>query len=320
MKKCCFVIPFFGKLPNYFSLFLKTCEYNPDFNWLIVTDDKAEYCYPPNVERVYMSFDELRELIQSKFDFEISLEKPYKLCDFRPAYGFIFEEYLSDFRFWGYCDTDMLIGNINKFITDELLEKYDKFFCLGHMALFRNNADDRRLFMSKIKGKYWYKEAFTNPQNVIFDEDCRSSQNIHKIYLKRGKRVLEEDWSINFKILPARFIKITYVPDSKEFVADDQPAVYLWERGETCRYILENGKLQREDYLYIHLQERKMSIDESITSNDVIKVVPNKFLPLEVSKITEKNFSKIKKYTLNFHLIQYHYKWKKKRAKEILGI
>ena len=46
-----------------------------------------------------MTFNELRKLIQSKFDFEISLEKPYKLCDFRPAYGFLFEEYLKEFRF-----------------------------------------------------------------------------------------------------------------------------------------------------------------------------------------------------------------------------
>ena len=320
MKKCCFIIPFFGKLPNYFSLFLRTCEYNRDFNWLIITDDNTEYSYPSNVKKINMTFNELRELIQSKFDFEISLEKPYKLCDFRPAYGFLFEEYLKEFRFWGYCDTDILIGDISKFITDELLDQYDKFFCLGHMALFRNNKDDNRLFMSEMNGEYWYKEAFTNPQNIIFDEDCRSPKNIHKIYLAKGKRVLEEDWSINFKILPAKFIKITYKSDIKDFLCDEKQAIYLWEHGNIYRYILKNNKLEKEEYLYIHLQERKMNIKENVMKSDVVKIIPNRFLCLEVPKITESNFHKIKKNGFNLHFLQYHYKWKKKRIKEILGL
>lgn len=320
MKKCCFIIPFFGKMPNYFWLFLKSCKYNSDFNWLIITDDNTKYNYPVNVKKVEMTFNEFRELIQSKFDFKISLQKPYKLCDFRPAYGFLFEEYLKDFKFWGYCDTDILIGNMGRFITEELLDQYDKFFCLGHMALFRNTIDDNQLFMSEINGELWYKEAFTNPRNVIFDEDYRSPKNIHKIYLAKGKRVLEEDWSINFKILPSRFIKITYKSDLKDFSSDEQDAIYLWEDGNIYRYVLKKDMLEKEEYLYIHLQERKMNIKENIIKNDIIKIVPNTFLCLEVPKITKENFHKIKKGALNFHFLQYHYKWKKKRIREIFRL
>lgn len=320
MKKCCFIIPFFGKMPNYFPLFLKTCKYNPDFNWLIITDDNTEYNYPSNVEKIKMTFNELRKLIQSKFDFQISLQKPYKLCDFKPAYGLVFEEYLKDFRFWGYCDTDILIGNINKFITEELLSNYDKIFCLGHMTLFKNTIDNNRLFMEEINGEYWYKEAFMNPKNVIFDEDCISPKNVHQIYLSKGKRVLEEDWSINFKILPTRFIKIKYKSDIKDFILDDQDAIYLWENGNICRYILKDGALEKEEYLYIHFQERRMNIKQKVINNNVIKIIPNRFVDLEVSEITKKNFNKIKKNTISLHFFQYHYKWKKKRIKEILGL
>lgn len=95
MKKCCFIIPYFGKLPNYFPLFLKTCQYNTNFDWLVFTDDGTEYDYPQNVQRVEMTFSELKQKIQSKFDFPISLSTPYKLCDYKPAYGYIFEEYLA---------------------------------------------------------------------------------------------------------------------------------------------------------------------------------------------------------------------------------
>ena len=33
--KVAIVVPYFGTLPNYFQLFLDTCAYNPEFDWLI---------------------------------------------------------------------------------------------------------------------------------------------------------------------------------------------------------------------------------------------------------------------------------------------
>ena len=297
MKKCCFIIPYFGKLPNYFSLFLKTCGYNEDFNWLIITDDNTEYHYPKNVKKINMSFAELKKMIQSKFDFQISLPNPYKLCDFRPAYGFLFEEYLKEFEFWGYCDTDILIGNIKNFITDTMLKEYDKIFCLGHMTIFKNN--DNKLFMSQINEEFWYKEVFSNPKNFIFDEHYSNSRNIHEIYLKKGKKVFEEDYSINFKILPSRFIKITYNANKKVFMSDEQSSIYVWENGSIYRYTQKNKSIKKEEYLYIHLQERKMSVKEGIENNSIIKIIPNKFTVLEVPKVTIENFKSIKKYSFN---------------------
>ena len=47
--KVVLITMYFGKLPNYFSLFLKSCEKNKDFNWLIFTDDNTNYNYPKNV-------------------------------------------------------------------------------------------------------------------------------------------------------------------------------------------------------------------------------------------------------------------------------
>ena len=40
-------------------------------------------------------FDDLAKRIRDFFDFEVSLEQPYKLCDFRPAFGDIFAEELD---------------------------------------------------------------------------------------------------------------------------------------------------------------------------------------------------------------------------------
>ena len=82
IKKCCFIIVYFGQFNNYFPLFLKSCAKNADFNWLVITDDETKYNYPENFIVKKMSFKKLRDLVQSKFDFPIALETPF----ITPAY------------------------------------------------------------------------------------------------------------------------------------------------------------------------------------------------------------------------------------------
>ena len=80
------------------------------------------------------------------YSFEISLNSPYKLCDFRPAYGDIFQEELQDYDFWGYCDTDLIFGDICKYLTTNILKEYDKIFEYGHLTIFKNNNRMRNLY------------------------------------------------------------------------------------------------------------------------------------------------------------------------------
>ena len=94
MKSIAFIIPYFGKFPTFFSLWLESCRNNPTIDWLLFTDCKTQYNYPENVKVNYITFAGLKCKIQRLFDFEISLQKPYKLCDYRPTYGDIFIEEL----------------------------------------------------------------------------------------------------------------------------------------------------------------------------------------------------------------------------------
>ena len=41
-----------------------------------------------------------------------------KLCDYKPAYGLIFEDELIGYDYWGFCDTDILLGDIYQFLED----------------------------------------------------------------------------------------------------------------------------------------------------------------------------------------------------------
>ena len=96
MSKCTFIIPYYGNFPNYFQLFLNSCKYNSDFEWLIFTDNNKSYDWPANVHVHYETFKDMQERVHSAFPFHPELKTPYKLCDLKPMYGYLFSEYLKE--------------------------------------------------------------------------------------------------------------------------------------------------------------------------------------------------------------------------------
>lgn len=166
-----FVIPYIGKLPDTFPFWLKTCEYNSFIDFLLFTDDETAYNYPDNVKVTYVNFGELQEKFQSHFDFPIALTKPYKFCDFRPAYGEIFQEELVGYDFWGHCDIDLFWGDLRKFVTEDMLGFYDRIYTHGHCCLYRNTDRVNRWYRTLAYGnRQNWKHVFQNPDSRCFDE------------------------------------------------------------------------------------------------------------------------------------------------------
>ena len=97
-KKCVLILPYFGKFNNYFPLFLKSCAENPSYTWMIFTDDEFNYECPQNVHIIKCTLRDIIKVANNKFGFKVVLDSPYKLCDYKPAYGFLFEEYIRDFE------------------------------------------------------------------------------------------------------------------------------------------------------------------------------------------------------------------------------
>ena len=141
MKSIAFVIPWGGNLPVYFQLWLESCRRNPSVDFLVFTDDCTEYNYPDNVKVHYMSFEQMKELFQKHYDFPLSISAPYKFCDFRPAFGEIFSDYLVGYDYWGHCDVDLIWGDIRKFVTDDVLTKYKRIFSRGHCSVYENSSE-----------------------------------------------------------------------------------------------------------------------------------------------------------------------------------
>lgn len=326
MKKCCFVIPYFGNFPNYFPLFLKSCSYNIDFNWLIITDNDTNYEYPANFRVIKMTFAEMKSLFQTKFDFTIVLDHPYKLCDYKPAYGYLFEEFLTEYEFWGHCDVDTLMGDLSKFLTSNIFETYDKIFCLGHMTIYKNSKENNRVFMSDFKGRTLYKYVFSTNKICWFDEESKDEYNINQIFLSKKKKIFTLDVSLNINVLPTKFVRTRYVGNDiyplhhGYYIEDYIKSIYLWNDGHIQRYLMNHGKLIKEEFAYIHLQRRKMSVSSQLHDSHCIKIVANRFLPFEFSSVTDDNFYKIKTYYPNMHFFYIKIKPKIKIILHMLNI
>ena len=66
MKSAVLILPYFGKFPDIFPLFLKTAAKNPNINFLIISDSEENIDYPGNVIVLSQTFSELRELMEKR--------------------------------------------------------------------------------------------------------------------------------------------------------------------------------------------------------------------------------------------------------------
>ncbi len=250
MQKIGFIVPYFGKLPSYFQVWLDSCKTNATVNWFVFTNDRTEFDYPNNVKVEYVEFEWLKSFIQSKYEFEINLSTPYKLCDYKIAYGEIFQEYLTRFDFWGFCDIDLIWGDIRSFFTDELLKGYDKIGVQGHCTIFKNTPEVNAIYRNDIDG-------FDSIQNYFQREGigCLDKNYIAKGFEMEKLKIYEATiYAGLHKYYPGFYLQGM----GKEEDEYSKRNLFLWDNGKLTRYYFKNKELVSSDYLYIHFFCRPM--------------------------------------------------------------
>lgn len=137
MVKKMFIVPFFGEYPSYLK------------HWIA----NMKYLKPMGYD--YLIFSDL-ELFEKKVADKLDID-PFiipgtgKPWDFRPTFGVIFEDELKGYDYWGHTDFDCLYGDVNKFMPDEELIKYDIWsnhhsYVDGPWSLYRNCDKINNLF------------------------------------------------------------------------------------------------------------------------------------------------------------------------------
>ena len=279
-------------MPPNFDIWLNCCKNNNSFDWIIFTDDRTEYNYPSNVHVKYMTFSDMKKRLTSFFGYKVSLEKPYKLCDYRPMYGDIFKDELKQYDSWGWCDLDLFFGNLNKYYTEERLKKYGKINVLGHMSLLQN----KEVIVSCYKNCD-FRSIITDSRNWSFDE-VRFEKNINNLIRQAGYPILQTVEYADLSYEHFSFHIRKYEGGKRTKFIPYYPSVFKYKDG--CAFVVSliNNQIVEREVAYVHFQKRKIDIETS--NNDEFLFVPNKII--SYSDLTENELNGYSKDSLSYFL------------------
>ena len=252
MNNYILIIPYFGKLPSYFGAFLHSCSrLDQSGNIMIITDDDAinSYDIPPVVITRRMSFRQMQDLVKERLGG--ILPTGYKLCDYKPAYGELFKEEIRNYKYWGYCDCDTLIGDIPSFLDRINYSQYDRIGDKGHFTIYRNDEKINRLYLYKLNknnptSNFQYVRKTSYPCN--FDEcgmNIICQEAGLKFYNHNHVLAVEDHHSLHFHTYDTVYSGNVY------------PQLFVWDKGKVFLYEKKNGTIEKKEYMYIHYEGRK---------------------------------------------------------------
>jgi hypothetical protein len=276
MNRIALIVCYIGSFPRYFRYSTDSAARNSDVDFYIFSDQVSQPEISGNIKILPLTLESFSSLASLKLGLNVSLSYGYKLCDFKPAYGVIFEDYLKPYDFWGYCDIDVIWGKINCFITEDILENFDIITTLethlaGHFTLYRNNETTLNLFRYTDD----YKKIFTDgTTNYHFDESClRYGEFYEPDELKQfGKTVSMSDIAMTLKMKQKLRLYM-------KKVIRDHPDPICYEYRDGVLTDLNNG----EEFMYHHLSHVKNDWNFFILPisqlPSTFKIVPEGIIP-----------------------------------------
>ena len=253
MKSIVILIPYFGRWPEWFPLYLENCRANPSIDWIFYSDCPVPGDSPPNVTFKSTSFADYCRSVSRKLEIDFSPTEAYKLCDLRPAIGQIHERDIEGYDYFGYGDIDVIYGDIREFYTDEVL----RYTCIsthrnrlsGHLTLLKNTP----LVRSAYRRIPRWREFMANKEYQRLDESRFS-----KVFLRHKKHPqwLRRLYHLVDPLQGDGFFKEQYstilAPIPWLDGSMDHPQVWFWQNGK-----LTNNQDGGRGFLYLHFMNWK---------------------------------------------------------------
>lgn len=223
---------------------------------------------------IYSTLEKLKKLFESKLQMKICLNHPYKLCDLKPMYGVLFEDYLDGYDFWGHCDSDLVFGNIRKFLNDELFSKYDRILSRGHLSLYHNTKEVNNFFKKSesFNSIPCWKDVVRVDRNYSYDEwggvSCMwKVLNAEKMY----DEIVFDDIFIQKKHF------LSCQKEAKGMDKGKSHFIFEYDNGELYRWFYHDDtqEIIKEPILYAHFQKRDMQLMTDDFNRYLI--IPNRF-------------------------------------------
>ena len=146
------LMPYFGGWPEWIKFYFKTCETNNTIDFVFFTDCEIPRNIPNNMKFIKISFYDYKMMFSRKLNINVEKITPYKICDFRPMFGFVHNDIIDGYDFFGYGDIDVVYGNLRKFLNEDVLKNKvisthsDRLS--GHFALIENSEKYRNAFFN----------------------------------------------------------------------------------------------------------------------------------------------------------------------------
>lgn len=251
MKSIALIAYYGGKLPIYIHPWLATCAANPTIDFLLIVDDECNIDLPANVKKYHITLDALKQRIQKLYDFPIQLPRAYKVCDFRPAFGEIFEDILAGYDYWGHCDIDMLFGNLRNFLTEKILCSHDRIFTVGPLSLYKNTSAVNSYYRTLCSENFLnYRDVFSSEKHYCYDE-WAANRGFSAILYHHNIPVYREPKSYDIISLWWGGARLQYNNTTISYVHFCDGRLLLYRKNQLfdeVPYIHMSGRLQ---YLYI---------------------------------------------------------------------
>ena len=274
--KVAIIVCYLGKLPDYFSPFLISCSNNPAYQWIVITDDHVANNLPPNVTVINLSIKDIEKRIKVAIGDWAELNTPYKLCDYKPAFGLIFQDFLAGYTHWGYGDIDVVYGQLETFISDSMLQTYDKIFPLGHFSILKNNDMCRKAFMLVADNTSDYRIVYSSDSPYYFDEYRGINEKMRAYGLKVFQRIDFLDASSGgysrIHLIDKKIFKLV-LPKS-DLVQYDYPPNYdkqcfIIQEKRLFHVYIAKKQIEKKEYAYLHFR-RRIQVELSNNARDMI--------------------------------------------------
>lgn len=169
--KVAIVIPYFGRFPVWFDLYLYSCSLNSCIDVLFFTDCSIPDTIYPNTIFIKTDFESYCKRVSSALDINFSPCSAYKLCDLRPFYGIIHAKELESYDFWGFGDIDLVYGNLTQIVNAENLKSYDFITthggrAAGHFTIINKKSKYSNICFDIPNWKFILEQQ----KNYILDE------------------------------------------------------------------------------------------------------------------------------------------------------
>ena len=229
------LVPYFGPWPEWIEFFLATCRWNSTIDWVFFSDAGPPGRLAVNLRYVPMTLTEFSHLAHRSLGCAVTIRHGYKVCDFRLAFGQIFEEYVRGYDCFGWSDVDVVYGDLRHFLTPAVLEHdvitFNERHLSGHLTFVRNNSSKARTLHSCFND---FATLAADPEHHRLDEPHPNALRGYRVY------AVESFNTPLSKLNPWR---------SGQFVF---PKEWQWEDG-----VLTNDLDDDTRFLYLHFMHWK---------------------------------------------------------------